>query len=196
MGLEGRMKKKTHFWLDLVSCFLIPGYTLLFAGSVQWFSSNFSVIAVTGADHYRGFVYWGILAGGYFLVMLGRMAGRLPRRGAQIGVLLITVCAIFSLGYAIAIPYLPAYFPKYAALHVLLAALACVLLMLALLIVLLVLRREDPEGWRAPLRHWAGIVVGSALLFWVAGIVSTALEVFFTIGADLLVREIWLKGRK
>lgn len=196
MGLEGRMKKRPHFWLDLVSCFLIPGYTLLFAGSVQWFSSNFSVIAVTGADHYRGFVYWGILAGGYFLVMLGRMAGRLPQRGAQIGVLLITVCAIFSLGYAIAIPYLPAYFPKYAALHVLLAALACVLLMLALLVILLTLRREDRSRWRGPLRFWAGIVAISALLFWVAGIVSTALEVFFTIAADLLVREIWLKGQR
>lgn len=110
MGLEGRMKKRPHFWLDFVSCVLIPGYTLLFAGSVQWFSSNFSVIAVTGADHYRGFVYWGILAGGYFLVMLGRLAGRLPRRGAQIGVLLITVCAIFSLGMPSPFPISPPIF--------------------------------------------------------------------------------------
>ena len=59
------MKKRSgHFWLDFTACFLIPAYTLLFAGSVEWFSSNFSVIAVTGEDHYRGFVYWGILAGG------------------------------------------------------------------------------------------------------------------------------------
>ena len=45
-----------HFWLDFTACFLIPCYTLLFAGSVQWFGTNFSVIAVTGADHYRGFI--------------------------------------------------------------------------------------------------------------------------------------------
>ena len=56
--------KKDHFWLNLISRFLIPGYTLLFAGSKAWFRSNFSVIAVMGEDHYRGFVYWGILGGG------------------------------------------------------------------------------------------------------------------------------------
>ena len=33
------MKKKQHIWLNLVSCFLIPCYTLLFAGSIQWFST-------------------------------------------------------------------------------------------------------------------------------------------------------------
>ncbi|MCI9264863.1 MAG: hypothetical protein HFF06_09830, partial [Oscillospiraceae bacterium] len=70
-------KRRGHFWLDLTACFLIPAYTLLFAGSLRWFSSNFSVIAVTGEDHYRGFVYWGLLAGGYFLVMLTRLAGLL-----------------------------------------------------------------------------------------------------------------------
>ena len=34
--------------IDLTACFLIPAYTLLFAGSRQWFSTNFSVIAVMG----------------------------------------------------------------------------------------------------------------------------------------------------
>lgn len=187
------MKKKRHFLLDLVSCFLIPGYTLLFAGSIQWFSTNFSVIAVTGADHYRGFVYWGVLAGSYFLVMLIRLAWCLPTHLAWAGVLLLTVGAVLSLGYAIAIPYLPAYFPKYAALHVLLAALACVLLMAALLLCLLALRREDRQRWNPPLWGWLGIVIGSAVLFLIPQMVSTALEVFFTISATLLVRNMWLR---
>lgn len=185
-------KKLTHFWLDFLACFLIPAYTLLFAGSMQWFSSNFSVIAVTGPDHYRGFVYWGILAGSYFFVMLSRLAFVLPRRWERTAVRLLTVCAVLSLAYAVAIPYLPAYFPKYAALHVLLAAGACVLLMLALLIVLLALRRTDPARWRRSLRGWGLIVAGSALLFLIPRMVSTALEVFFTISAALLVRRAWL----
>ena len=67
-------KKSGHFWLDFFACFLIPAYTLLFAGSVEWFGTNFSVIAVTGPDHYRGFIYWGILSGGYFFVMLIRLS--------------------------------------------------------------------------------------------------------------------------
>ena len=72
--------KPSHLWLDLFACFLIPAYTLLFAGSTAWFGTNFSVIAVLGPDHYRGFVYWGLLAGGYFFVMLSKLAFVLPRR--------------------------------------------------------------------------------------------------------------------
>lgn len=186
-------RRKTHFWLNVTACFLIPAYTLLFAGSVQWFRSNFSVIAVTGEDHYRGFVCWGLLAGGYFLVLLTRLAGLLPRPGERAGVLALTTLAVLSLGYALAIPYLPAYFPQYAALHVLLAALACVLVMEALLVILLSLRREMPKRWRKLLWAWWGIVAGSGLLFLLAGMVSTALEVFFTISATLLTRSIYLR---
>ena len=62
--------RRSGLLLDLFACFLIPAYTLLFAGSRAWFSTNFSVIAVTGPDHYRGFLYWGVLAGGYFFLML------------------------------------------------------------------------------------------------------------------------------
>lgn len=188
------MKKgRPHFWLNITACFLIPVCTLLFAGSEKWFRSNFSVIAVTGEDHYRGFVCWGLLAGGYFLVLLTRLAGLLPRPVERAGVLALTTLAVLSLGYALAIPYLPAYFPQYAALHVLLAALACVLVMGALLVILLSLRRETPERWRKPLLAWWGIVAGSGLLFLLAGMVSTALEVFFTISATLLTRNIYLR---
>lgn len=186
-------RKKGRFWLDLTACFLIPAYTLLFAGSVEWFGTNFSVIAVTGEDHYRGFVVWGLLAGGYFLVLLTRLAGLLPRPGQRAGVLGLTTLAVLSLGYALIIPYLPAHFPKYAALHVLLAALASVLVMGALLVILLALRRESRELWRGPLLAWWDIVAGSALLFFTAGVVSTALEVFFTVSTALLARSIYLR---
>ena len=58
-----RAASQARLWLDLFACFLIPAYTLLFAGGVEWLGTNFSVIAVTGKDHYWGFVYWGALAG-------------------------------------------------------------------------------------------------------------------------------------
>ena len=185
-------KKPSHFWLDFFACFLIPAYTLLFAGSVRWFGTNFSVIAVTGPDHYRGFVWWGVLAGSYFFVMLSKLAFVLPRRGTRVGARLLTVCAVLSLAYAVAIPYLPEYFPKYAALHVLLAAGACVLLMLALLVILLALRRRDGARWNSSLQAWGLIVLACAILFFIPMMVSTALEVFFTISAALLARRIWL----
>lgn len=128
-----RFHRRRSFWLDLFACFLIPAYTLLFAGSVEWFGTNFSVIAVTGEDHYWGFVYWGVLAGGYFAVMLTKLALILPRLWQRVVVCLLTLLACLALGYALAIPYLPDDFPGFASLHVVLAAGACVLLMLALL---------------------------------------------------------------
>lgn len=185
----GKIKRSL---LDFFACFLIPAYTLLFAGSVQWFGTNFSVIAVTGPDHYRGFIYWGLLAGGYFLVLLNALAAALPQPGARLTVRILTAAASLSLAYAVAIPYLPAYFPKYAVLHVALAAGACVLLMLALLFVILFLRQENPLPWTKPLRAWGLIVLGCAVLFLIPRMVSTALEVFFTISATLLARRAWL----
>ena len=185
-------KKPSHFWLDLFACFLIPAYTLLFAGSVRWFGSNFSVIAVAGPDHYRGFVWWGVLAGGYFFVMLSGLAFALPSRRERALVRLLAACALLSLSYALAIPYLPAYFPRYAVLHVALAAGACALLMADLLVVLLALRQQEGQRWRGPLLAWGLIALGSAVLFLVPMMVSTALEVFFTISAALLTRRVWL----
>lgn len=186
------MGKLKYFFLDFFACFLIPAYTLLFAGSVRWFGTNFSVLAVTGPDHYRGFVYWGVLAGGYFFVMLSKLAFTLPERWMRTLSRVLAACAVLSLAYALAIPYLPAYFPKYAALHVLLAAGACVLLMADLLFVILVLRRRDPERWAGVMRFFWLVVFGCAVLFLIPRMVSTALEVFFTISAALLVRKIWL----
>lgn len=184
---------KKQFWLDLFACFLIPAYTLLFAGSVEWFGSNFSVLAVTGPGHYRGFLYWGLLAGGYFFVMLHKLAFALPSRRAGRGVRLITLCSLLSLCYAMAIPYLPACFPKYAALHVLLAAGSSVLLMLALLCVILSLYRRDRARWRGGLLGWWLITGGCGFLFLIPRMVTTALEVFFTISAALLTRWLWLR---
>ena len=181
-----------RFWLDFFAFFLIPAYTLLFAGSMQWFGTNFSVIAVTGPDHYRGFLYWGILAGGYFFVILSKLACVVPARWERALVRLLAVCAVLSLAYALAIPYLPQYFPRYAALHVLLAAGACVLLMIAFQFIILVFRRQDGARWSGPLRLCWFMVAGCAVLFLIPRMVSTALEVFFTISAALLARWMWL----
>lgn len=190
-----RAPHRGSFWLDLFACFLIPAYTLLFAGSVRWFSTNFSVLAVAGADHYRGFVCWGVLAGGYFFVMLNKLALTLPRFWARLTLRLLTLAACLSLAYAIAISYLPGQFPKYAALHVALAALACVLLMAGLLAALLSLCRRRPERYGRLLLAWGLIVAGCGVIFWAGGMVTTALEVFFTISSALLLRTVWLTRR-
>ena len=146
-------KRKRHFVLNFFSCFLIPVYTISFAGSTEWFGSNFSVIAVTGWDHYRGFLYWGLLAGSYFFVVVNRLAFSLPGQWAR---------------------------------------LAVSWLVLALLVVLLILRRQRPERYGRLLIAWGLIVLGSAVLFLIPRMVSSALEVFFTISAAQLARKLYM----
>lgn len=180
------------FWIDLLSCFLLPAYTLLFAGSVEWFGTNFSVIAVTGPEHYRGFFLWGLLASCYYLLVLGGISSTLPFLWQQLLLCALTLLGCTSLGWALAVPYLPEDFPRYADLHVLLAFLACVLLMTAILAALLCCRRDDPLGCRPLFRDWWGIIGVSGLLFLWAGIISTALEVFFTLSTLRLTRRLWI----
>ena len=73
-----------------------------------------------------------------------------------------------------------------------LAALACVLLMLALLVALLALYRRQPDRYVPLLRAWFIIVGICGVLFLIPRMVSSALEVFFTVSAALLVRKTWL----
>lgn len=183
-----RGHSRSSAFLDFYACFLLPAYTLLFAGSRAWLRTNFSVRAVLGEDFYRGFVLWGLLAGSYFFVMMTRLILTLP--GWKLPALLhsMTLGACLALAYAIAIPYLPADFPRWADLHVVLAAGACVLLMAEILLLLLVL----PARCRHLLWAWGGIVLGSGALFAIGGMVTTALEVFFTLSATLLLRKLWL----
>lgn len=132
-------------------------------------------------------MYWAVLAGGYFFVLLTRLTLTIPVRRLRwlLHVLILTACV--SLGYAVLIPYLPEDIPRWASLHVALAAGSSVLLMAALLALLLSLR------YWSLLWVWGCVTAVCAILFMTAGMVTTALEVFFTISAALLTRSIWLR---
>ena len=188
--MRPRRGHRTHILLDLWACFLLPVYTLLFAGSREWLGTNFSVRAVLGEDYYRGFLLWGLLAGGYFFVMTTRLALALRGVWMRLFVHMLTLTACLSLAYSVAIPYLPKYLPRWADLHVALASGSCVLFMAALLALLVSWRRR--AGCRLFWLGWWAIVLGSGLLFALGGMVTTALEVFFTISAALFVRKLWL----
>ncbi len=186
-------QRRSHpLLLDLWACFLIPAYTLLFAGSVTWFGTNFSVLAVTGENHYRGFLLWGALAGGYFLVLLWSLAGTLWERGIRCTVRLLLLLSCLCLGVGLPLPYLPEFLPRVARTHTAMIMTACVGMMGVLLILLLSFLREEREAFRPLLRGWILIVAVCAALFVPVGMISTALEVFFTLSTTLLVRKLWL----
>lgn len=194
MSRRGR-HSTSAFWVDVTACFLIPAYTLLFAGSRRWFSTNFSVLAVMGEDHYRGFFYWGMLAGSFFLLTLLDLSRTLPTLAGRLTLRLTALTAITCLTAALIVPYLPVLAPRWADLHVLLAFSACVLLMAAILMVLLAFRRRKSPGYRRQLLAWWGIVGVSGALFLLCGIISSALEIFFTVSTAFLVRSLWHSGK-
>lgn len=179
--------------LNFCSLLLLPLFTLALAGGEGWLDSNFSVRAVLGEGSYRGFVLWGLLAGGYFFVLLSRQIAALPGLWLRLGLHGLTLLCCSSLSYAIAIPYLPERFPRWADIHVAAATGACVLLMVILLLLILFHLRRDKKRYAPLLLGWGGIAVVSALLFLAAGMVSSALEVFFTLSTTLLARSLWLR---
>ena len=170
---------------------LLSAYTVLFAGSVEWFGTNFSVLAVTGADHYRGFFIWGLLAACYYLLVLGGISRTLSSPRAQLLICIFCLMGCGTLGASLAIPYLPENFPRYADLHVVLAFSACVFLMAALLTAIL----SCGGTYRRLLGIWWSIIGISTLLFVWVGIVSTALEVFFTLSTVWLTHRLFLLRR-
>ena len=164
----------------------MPTYTVLFAGRGGWFSTNFSVRAVLSPEIYRTFLIWAVLTMGYFYVLLIRLAMAVPRTALRRTVMLLTLAACLSLSYAVLIPYLPDHIPGWARLHVALAAGSCVLVLLAMLLLLLYRRL-----WGL-VRIWLALNGCYGLLFLWGGMVTSALEVCFTVSAALLLRKMWV----
>lgn len=60
---------------------LIPVYTLLFVAGSDWFTTNFSVLGnIAGRN--EAFVLWGLMVGIYFFVCLRKIFRRMPEKPA------------------------------------------------------------------------------------------------------------------
>lgn len=178
--------------LDLYSFFLLPTYTLLFSDCVTWFSGNFSVRAVSGLDCYRGLLVLGVLLSVYYGLLLGSLALKLPGpdlRGAEF---LLLGMALASLLLGLPVPYLPETYPHLAQLHSILTFSASFWLMAALLFLLLAFRREDKKC-DLLFGGWCVIASVSAVLFFLLGKISGALEIFFVLSTVWLTRRLWLQ---
>ena len=133
---------------------------------------------------YRRFVLWALLSMGYFYPSLIRPAWQVPCVPLRRTVFLLTFAACLSLCYSVFIPYLPHEIPGWARLHVILAAGSAVLLMAALLLLLLYRRA------RGLLWAWLALSIFCGLLLLRCGMVTTALEVCFTLSAALLTHAL------
>lgn len=169
---------------------VIPVYTLLFAGGSDWFTSNLSVIG-SRPGRRGAFFFLGIVIGLYYLLILRRLLSRLPRHMTET---LLLYMAFALLVFAVSTPYLPDSVPLQAFLHVVSAFSASVLLTLCLCLTLRRLSSLSRSAFSRlrPYRLSMGvIIVVCAFLLLLAGIISSALEIYFIITTTILTQRMY-----
>ena len=178
--------------LSLTAYVIIPLYTLLFVSGTNWFTSNLSVIGSVPTRQ-TAFFFLGVIIGLYYHVVVERLLRYLPRRRLEHQ---LAHLALALLLLAVATPYLPKVFPLKAFLHVTFAFAASILLLLTLYLVvwrLSGLSRSISLALRPYRFLLIGISLGSLLLLCIAGIISTALELFFVISTTVTIQQLYRK---
>lgn len=173
-------------FLNFVAYLLIPLYTIWFVAGTNWFTTNFSVLGnMIGRS--EEFVLWGLMVGIYFFWCLRRIVRRMEVKPK--GTFLIPTSLVL-LTFALTTPYLPEVLPLKSFLHIIFAFVAAVCLMLCLYLIVWRLYQGDRETYRTYLKSMIAITCFSAFLLVLAGIISSALEIFFTISTVILVRSL------
>jgi hypothetical protein len=174
--------------LWFITYILIPINTILFVQGSNWFTTNFSVIG-NRIGREEEFVLWGLMVGIYFFWSLRQIALRMP---VAPGFTWLIPLAMTLLAFAVTTPYLPEKLPLKSRLHIVFAFLSASCLFLCLWRFIWILYQYNREKYRLFLIGLSGIALFSLLLFLAAGIISSALEIFFTITSVLMVRRLYL----
>ncbi len=176
-------------FLTITAYFIIPVYTILFAWGTNWFTLNFSILGSL-ADRKNLFLLWGIIVGTYFYYVLKRIIRTLPRNKKEKA---FTTLALMLLALAVTTPYLPDTQPFHAVLHVVLSFAASISLLLSLFLVIWKLYCMNRTAYRLYFVSLLLITAVCAVLFFLTGIVSTALEIFFVLSSTFLLRRLYGK---
>ncbi|WP_097003662.1 hypothetical protein [Lacrimispora amygdalina] len=176
-------------FLTITAYFIIPVYTILFAWGTNWFTLNFSILGSL-ADRKNLFLLWGIIVGTYFYYVLKRIIRTLPRNKKEKA---FTTLALMLLALAVTTPYLPDTRPFHAVLHVVLSFAASISLLLSLFLVIWKLYCMNRTAYRLYFVSLLLITAVCAVLFFLTGIVSTALEIFFILSSTFLLRRLYGK---
>ena len=177
--------------LRLTAYLIIPVYTLLFVRDTDWMRENLSVIG-SWPGRQSAFFGLGVVVGLYFHQVLGRLARLLPGKGER----RLLHLALWLLLAAVSTPYLPERVPFQAFLHVAFAFSASLILLFCLfqLVWKLPSLGDRERLWKMmePYRRGLLAISGvSGILFAEAGIISTALEVFYLISTAVFVQRLY-----
>ncbi len=167
----------------VIALCLIPISTILFAGSENWFSTNFSVLG-NMVGRQGNLVTWGVLVGGYFFWTLRQIILQIPSAVRWAWMIPFDLLLLFL---AVTTPYLPDQLPFQAYLHFIFAFFSAIILIIILIVICCYLYGADKRNFRLFLWELGGIIAVSFCLLLHAGFVTSALEIFFTISCSFFV---------
>lgn len=171
---------------DFFAYFFIPVSSILFAGTSNWMTTNFSILR-NGNQKEPLFLMWAFSVIICFSHWFGSLSQRLSYAGKA--VLLVRISCVI-LGIAILTPYLPETFPFWSRIHFYCAFLSPFFFLLGLLMLLLCYRKKNPRAGRLYLTGFCLITSISLILLWTAGMVTSALEIFLTAASGVLLRRL------
>lgn len=167
--------------LKLAAYAIIPVYTVIFVSGTDWLELNFTSLG-NALGRREAFVLWGIIYSLYALYAFKAViATRLER------VTLYLSLSLLMLG--IATPYFPERWPLQATLHVWFSFSAAVVITVCLGSVVLRIYRQNREKHRGYLLWYAANIAVSSVLFTQMGMVSSALEMFFSLSLVFMLER-------
>lgn len=182
-------KPALPYLLDLLTFFVIPVFTIFLASYDSLINSNLSVVA-NYLGKQNAFTLWGILIILCFYAYFHRIASRYGLNSPALRRLVLVSCLLLIFG--ITTPYLPDQFPLKAKLHVAFSFLASVCLLLCLYLQTLLLSRQKPGFFRPHFRFLNLLTVVCAALLLLIGIVSSLVEIVFTLSTAFYLRALSL----
>lgn len=178
--------------INLFSWFIIPFLTVLMPGKSDWIKSNFSV-AGSQPPRQLFLILWGCVTGIFFYRLLKRTIGQAASFIQIKKERFLTDTAVLLLLVSVFLPYNPETWFFLSTIHVACAFLASALLYLIFLILDMKLYFFYPGGFRTLTVSLLSALPVCLVLFLSAGsIISSALEVFFTIFCSLWLRRFYL----
>ncbi|HJC46834.1 MAG TPA: hypothetical protein IAA04_02135 [Candidatus Lachnoclostridium pullistercoris] len=171
---------------DFLAYCLIPAVSVCLAGPGSWTDTNFSILRSSGMSGVL-FLSWGAVLILCFFLWFRDISQRLSASRAADR---FAGAAGLILSFALLTPYLPEQFPFWSRLHFYCAFLSPVLFMIGLLLLLLLFRRENPLLARRFLSGFWLIAGVSLALLWAAGMVTSALEIFFSSACSVFLRRL------
>lgn len=188
-----KAKPAPPYFLDLLTFFVLPVFTIFLASYDSLTKSNLSVVA-NYLGKQNAFSLWGILVILCFYAYFHRIASLYSLNSPALRHLVLAACLLLLLG--ITTPYLPDQFPLKAKLHVAFSFLSSVCLLFSLYLLTRVLSRQKP-GFFGPYFRCLHLLTGvCAALLILIGIVSSLVEIVFTLSTAFYLRALSLTEPK